>query len=674
MLFSDDAASTRVSQVRASLVTSQTASRVLNPFDVEGSSFGDEFEHGARRSSLRSRVRSSVGVRRSAALATEEVPLVGRDATPRYDDGDLKAASGPPPVATIADLKLAARDPVCGGACGVSLPYPIDTFRILAVEFCERFAFYGIVYSLFTYMTLMLRVSTEDANFVMNALYTASPFSALLGAFLADGPLGRSLTLLLCSGTYTVGLVLVASSALPTMFADFPKEPSVNNFMLFGTGLVLLGSGYGGLKTCTGALAADQVTMQLWRSGLLDPDAAENGEVQGAVMGSLFRLIYWVITVGSSAGILICPFLRNVTGVTVGADAEPAAYYVPFVLCAGLSLLGVICFASGIRRYRQLSRDRSAEILTALFAAWGRWIAAGVCRAVACCAGGSSGSHRLPSIDAAIDGTFLAHGVLPPSFPAEAREQRLAVLRDLRQAVTACKSFVVLPIYWVLGNQYSTNFVLQTSWMERPSSVPPEVVHNISTLTSLVCIPVLDRVVFPCLFGERKPPTVPRIAIGFVMTVVAVSYGAALQVVIASRGEFDAKGGYVLHAGAERLSIFFQVPGYFLQGVSGCFVDITALEAAYVLAPASMKSLVVSVYWLCSGLSGLIGIFLSPLFKPDMFVPLFFALAGMLLVVTIAFAVVLRHLDAEVAAVAATKQQQEENGADVRAADDDVAV
>ena len=60
------------------------------------------------------------------------------------------------------------------------------------------------------------------------------------------------------------------------------------------------------------------------------------------------------------------------------------------------------------------------------------------------------------------------------------------------------------------------------------------------------------------------------------------------------------------------ISVAWQIPSYFLIAISEIFAAITGLEYAYTYAPASMKSIVMSIFLLTSAIGSALNVALVP--------------------------------------------------------------
>jgi dipeptide/tripeptide permease len=536
------------------------------------------------------------------------------------------------------------------------LGFPIAAWAIIGVEFFERLAYYGAAFTLSTYCTNMLALSESTTNSVVNVLYIVSPISACFASGFADGSFGRPKTLLLYLCIYTIGLAVIAVSSLPFMFDNFPYGASDASLWLCILGVALFGVGYGGFKVCTSPITADEVSLVLdetFRRSLPESlVAAESSspeyqkafaDFKEAQLSFLFRLIYWSINFGSLFGIIGAPALRTVDSRTVvsGSSTAHTGYYAGYLMCAASTVSGTLVylifhrflhrnqptesfllfrvvgcalrnrwwFAVGSVRDDDFTRAHSGELL--VFAAW----------------------PATPNSDncAATDSPFGLPDASPLPFDA-------AVVSNVKQTLTFCKSFVTLPLYWLISNQFSTNVVLTANNMDIPDGVPPEALNNVNTITLLLTVIVVDKWLFPWWFGvNRRPCVQSRITVGFLMVAVAMAWCGVLQLLIDHRGTYDAAGDYHLLPRQSYLSVLWLLGPYVLQGIASVFVDTTVLEAAYVMAPPNMKSTVMALYLLASSASGFLGLAFTPLADQSVIGIMYFVLALLQGLVTLLF-------------------------------------
>jgi proton-dependent oligopeptide transporter, POT family len=187
---------------------------------------------------------------------------------------------------------------------------------------------------------------------------------------------------------------------------------------------------------------------------------------------------------------------------------------------------------------------------------------------------------------------------------------------DLRSALAACKTFILYPIYWAAYLQFLTNFVSQAATMET-HGIPNDIMPNIDSVTVLIVLPILDRVVFPFLRRLGAPVRhLDRITMGFLICGVSMVYAAFVQRTIYAAPPCydhprapDCMGGKV----PNQVSVFLQSPAYVLIAVSEILAAVAGIEYAYTQAPKSMKSLVMAIYLSAVSAGALIAMTVSPL-------------------------------------------------------------
>lgn len=174
--------------------------------------------------------------------------------------------------------------------------------------------------------------------------------------------------------------------------------------------------------------------------------------------------------------------------------------------------------------------------------------------------------------------------------------------------VEELKSIVrILPV-WASGiifstvySQMSTMFVLQGNTLDPHMGphfkIPAASLSIFDTLSVIVWVPIYDRIIVPLvrrITGRPRGFTqLTRMGIGLVISIFAMLAAGVLEVirlrVVARHNLYDYKGFVPI-------SIFWQVPEYFLVGAAEVFTFIGQLEFFYDQAPDAMRSM-------CSALS-----------------------------------------------------------------------
>ena len=173
--------------------------------------------------------------------------------------------------------------------------------------------------------------------------------------------------------------------------------------------------------------------------------------------------------------------------------------------------------------------------------------------------------------------------------------------------VEELKSLIRLLPIWATGiifsavySQMGTLFVLQGNTMDlhvsKSFEIPSASLSLFDTVSVIFWVPVYDRVIVPFVrrFTGRNSgfTQLQRIAVGLVISIFAMLAAGALELVrlreVRKHNYYDLK-----HV---PISIFWQVPQYFIIGCAEVFTFIGQLEFFYEQAPDAMRSL-------CSALS-----------------------------------------------------------------------
>ncbi len=269
-------------------------------------------------------------------------------------------------------------------------------------------------------------------------------------------------------------------------------------------------------------------------------------------------LSYWIVTLGSATSNLLIPALRREFGPRL-------AFAVPGMLMA----IALLLLRAGRRHY--VITPPSGPNPHGLLRVSGY--------AIRRLGTGRLGDHWL---DVARD-----------RFPAEAVAGAKAVYRILG-VLAATFTF------WALFDQRSSSWVLQASQMNLKvlgHRLDPAQPSALNPLLILAVIPLFSGVVYPglCRRGVRVTP-LGKMTAGMFLTALSFVAAAILQLVI-DRGE--------------QPSIAWQLPQYLLLTSGEVLVSITGLEFASTQAPVSMKSTIMSLWFVSVALGNLLTVWVS---------------------------------------------------------------
>jgi dipeptide/tripeptide permease len=94
---------------------------------------------------------------------------------------------------------------------------PQSAYYIIIVEGCERFCYYGLRAILLLYFMYFIGLDKDTATAGYHLFIFGCYFTPTLGAIIADGFIGRYLTLLTHSVIYFIGTVVLTITAVPQL-------------------------------------------------------------------------------------------------------------------------------------------------------------------------------------------------------------------------------------------------------------------------------------------------------------------------------------------------------------------------------------------------------------------------------------------------------------------------
>ncbi|KAL1565807.1 protein NRT1/ PTR FAMILY 8.1-like [Salvia divinorum] len=451
---------------------------------------------------------------------------------------------------------------------------------ILGNECCERLAYYGMSSNLFLYFTNQLNQHNATASKNLSNWSGTCYAMPLVGGFLADSYLGRYWTIATFSIIYVAGMTLLALSAsvhglMPTCSEkDKCHATNLQTAVCF-VALYLVALGTGGIKPCVSSYGGDQFD---------DADEEENRR-----KGSFFNWFYFAINIGALFAGSVLVWVQVNVGWGLG-----------FGIPAGAMALAVVFFFSGTRLYR--NQKPGGSPLTRL----SQVVVAAV----------RKHNVQLPDDISLLYETSDADSVIVESRKLEHTNE----LRYLDKAAVEIESdhvrdsinpwslctvtqveelkgiFRLLPV-WATGIMFSTVygqmgnlFLLQAVYMDaRITShftIPQASLTIFDTLSVIFWVPIYDGLIVPAARKLTGCPTgltqLQRIGTGLFISIFSMVAAAVLEVY---------RLRAVLRHGPGTVSIFWQVPQYFIIGCAEVFANIGQMEFFYGEAPDSMRSL-----------------------------------------------------------------------------------
>jgi peptide/histidine transporter 3/4 len=196
---------------------------------------------------------------------------------------------------------------------------------ILIQEACERLAFYGLTPTFKPFLRNNYGFDNVAANsfvLIFNGLSYASP---IISAIISDTFLGVYNTILVFSGIYFAGLVMVCIAAID----------GVNQTWMLYVGVwFLLAVGTGGIKSCISVLGGQQI----------HPSQKET-------MTSFFTLFYAAINFGAIIG-----------GFTVPVVCKEVSYFAGYAIPVVAFAIATIVLIIGSKRYVMIKPEGSVVL------------------------------------------------------------------------------------------------------------------------------------------------------------------------------------------------------------------------------------------------------------------------------------------------------------------------
>ncbi|XP_040993946.1 protein NRT1/ PTR FAMILY 8.2-like [Juglans microcarpa x Juglans regia] len=457
---------------------------------------------------------------------------------------------------------------------------------ILGTECCERLAFYGMSSNLVLYFKKQLHQHSATAT--RNNLNWGGTcyLTPLIGAFFADAYLGRYRTIAYFSIIYVIGMTLLTLSASvpglkPTCYGKDNCNATDAQAALCYVALYLIALGTGGIKPCVSSYGADQFD--------------DNDEVEKKSKGSFFNWFYFSINIGALIASSVLVYIQNNVGWGWG-------FGIPAVAMA----IAVLSFFSGTRLYR--NQKPGGSPLTRIC----QVVVASLRKRKVEVPADKSLLYETTDAESTITGSRkLDHTKDLSFFDKAAVEAQKDHIKDSPNPWTLCtvtqveelKAIIRLLPIWATGiifstvySQMSSLFVLQGETMDPhvgPSSfkIPSASLSIFDTLSVIFWVPIYDRIITPLArkyTGHKTGLTqLQRMGIGLFISIFSMISAAVLELV---RLQMVRRHDYY-ELEYIPMSIFWQVPQYFLIGCAEVFTFIGQLEFFYEQAPDAMRSL-----------------------------------------------------------------------------------
>ncbi|KAL3649158.1 hypothetical protein CASFOL_005561 [Castilleja foliolosa] len=458
---------------------------------------------------------------------------------------------------------------------------------ILGNECCERLAYYGMSSNLVVYFKERLNQHSATASNNVSNWSGTCYITPLIGAFMADAYLGRYWTIACFSIIYVIGMTLLTLSASimglkPTCHDKDTCHATTTQVTVCFVSLYLIALGTGGIKPCVSSFGADQF------------DDADDGEKKHK--SSFFNWFYFSINIGALIAASVLVWVQTNVGWGWG-------FGIPAVAMA----IAVVFFFSGTRLYRNQKPGgspvtRICQVLVASFRKYRVEVPAdkSLLYETEYAESAIKGSRKLEHtkdlgfFDKAAVDTRLDHKNDSPVDPW--RLCTVTQVEELKAIIRLLPVWATGIVFATVYGQMGTLFVLQGLTMDprigkSSFEIPSASLTIFDTLSVLFWVPVYDKIIVPVtrkLTGHKNGLTqLQRMGTGLFISILAMIIAGILELV---RLRYVRRHGYY-ELDHIPMSIFWQVPQYFVIGCAEVFMFIGQLEFFYEQAPDAMRSL-----------------------------------------------------------------------------------
>ncbi|KAF5450120.1 hypothetical protein F2P56_030496 [Juglans regia] len=463
---------------------------------------------------------------------------------------------------------------------------------ILGSGGCERLAFYGISSNLVTYLKSKLHEGNVSAARNVTTWQGTCYFIPLIGGVLADAYWGRYWTMAVFFTFYLIGLcTLTLCASIPALrpaecVGTVCPSATTAQYAIFFIGLYLVALGTGGIKPCIWPLGADQFD---------DTDPRERGK-----KGSFFNWFYFFNNIGAFLSSSLVVLVQEDIGWGLG-------YAIPTLVMA----IGIVIFVAGTPFYR-LHRPggspftRISQVLVASFHKRNSVVPedSSLLYETQDLRSTSKGirkldhSNELKCLDkaAVVSDSVFKSGDF-------SNRWRLCTVTQVEELKILIRMFPIWAsgiIFSAVYAQMSSLFVEQGKMMDRTVgsfTIPAATLSSFNLISVIIWVPIYDKIIVPIARKftrkEKGFSELQRMGIGLFVSVLCMLVAALVEVM---RLQLAKELGLIDEDVAVPISIFWQIPQYFMLGAAEVFTFIGQHEFFYEQAPDAMRSL-------CSALS-----------------------------------------------------------------------
>eukprot|EP00262_Sarcandra_glabra_P000865 TRINITY_DN10911_c0_g1_i1.p1 TRINITY_DN10911_c0_g1~~TRINITY_DN10911_c0_g1_i1.p1 ORF type:complete len:587 (+),score=54.21 TRINITY_DN10911_c0_g1_i1:81-1841(+) len=470
---------------------------------------------------------------------------------------------------------------------------------IIAIEFSERFSYFGIATNLVIYLTKILHQDLKTAAKNVNYWSGVTTIMPLVGGFIADAYLGRFSTVLVSSIIYLLGLGLLTMSefvpSLKPCKMDTCHDSTRIHEVVFFLAMYLISIGTGGHKPSLESFGADQ----------FDDDHYEERKKKM----SYFNWWSLGLCLGVVLGVTVVVYMQDNVGWGVAdiiLTSTMATSMVIFILGRPFyrfrapegspltPMLQVLVAAAAKRNLPQPSDPSQLYEVSKSRIADKRLL---------------FHTNKLKFLDKAA--IIEDRGTLSTVKPNPWRLATVTQVEEMKLLVNMVPIWLTVLAFGISVAQTTTFFIKQGSIMDRKLShsfsVPPASIFSFAAMAMMISLPIYDRILVPIMRrvtgNERGISILQRIGVGMVFTILGMVTAAMVErkrLNVAQRERTSVVS----------MSVFWLAPQFVIVGVADGFTLVGLQEYFYDQVPDSMRSLGIAVYLSVIGVASFLSSFL----------------------------------------------------------------
>lgn len=437
-----------------------------------------------------------------------------------------------------------------------------------------------------TYLTTVLNQSNATAATNVNNWTGTCYIMPFIGAFVADAYWGRYWTIAGFSLVYFVGMVLLTlSAAIPALNLSTCSDvdastckATTGQLAIFYLALYLIALGTGGIKPCVSSFGADQFD---------DNDAAESKK-----KSSFFNWFYFSINIGALISSSVIVYIQ-----------ENYSWALGFGIPAAAMGIAVCSFFSGSPLYRHQKPGgspltRILQVCVATFRKRNVIVPSNTSELYETKDCSIQGSRKLEHTNEllCLDRAATVTDDKAPSVSSPWELCTVTQVEELKLLIRILPIWATSIVFAAVYSQMSTLFVEQGATMDTSLGsfdIPAASLSTFDTLSVIIWVPLYDFVIIPLarrFTGNHQGFTqIQRMGIGLIISMMSMVAAALVEM-----KRLEIAREYDLLEDTDTpvpMSIFWQVPQYFLVGASEVFTFIGQLEFFYDQSPDATRSL-----------------------------------------------------------------------------------